>query len=1797
MALNLSTLTSPATSADVLAEVLTTADFLEPCPVLRNLARGSNKGGDAKQTVGTQQPKALPLIDGDGYLYVSGVNGNYAKFDEAVLPNNTNFDVSIDFYYGGPVSLDYDPLFSQYNTSDPNRFFIYIRNNGTLGIFWANFSDSTLVVTKGRHTVRFVKSGSTITVYLNGVQGNSLTHSTDIAQTQTTIGDNPGLVQSFKGAIFRVTEANSLFNCDFTATNVRHGDTKFKCATGQVVTINKSGNDPATVIKKSVLRFDGADDFMDGLLNQTITGGYMFAAFSVLGDGGEGNSRVFSVNPTGALDWQSGGVIFSGQNGGAEILSQHIGGWRANHVGLFEDGNGDILHESFIESGNQVSRVNNADEASNSITHTISAEEFNIGCDNNGTSNPSIDLEFLAVFPASITDAQADDVRKYINNRNNVFLRHDTDGFYFFDGAATTDGQVFSGSSSWLGRIVGSDNDDPFKYLSNGSINDRPTTDGYKITFADNSDHFLFNTPLSNGLAGWQVVGTSLGTFAYRVDNDAVTELNLLGNAGLIRSIGDLYGIILLPASATGNDIEQARKLLIDRGASDAVSASSVQQFWQSRNDIVEFKQVDASSVTSFREGWRFCASLEIFPPLQAPNCINFLNAWEGNSSLNSFGAIDASSGTTFSSAWKSCSSLTSFPAGAKLGTEASGVNFSQAWKSSGLTSFSTPLPTATTLTSTWQQCTSLTSFSTELPTATRVDYAWWGDNSLSDFRTTDIKNSTNFTSAWQNCSALSSFPADAKLGTSAQNVNFSSAWLSSGLTSFSTPLPTATLLNNAFQDSALENFNLISLPEATSIAYTFRNTNITKFNTSIPKATIMLDAWRFCDELVDFSEDVFADWSPSSIHNTSMFLRTWSGCTALSSKSVENILVGISNANVWPTLNAQQGGTPISNPQIDIDYNGDPLSAATNAAIRSLDTKGWEVYINGEIRTGVELLDLQGFYFFESEGLAAANVASWDSSIGASTASLDLVVTQTDGNDQPVADGTVVTFADNTDHLEWTGGGIAGVMVVGTSIGTFSYRITGGQTPLQMSLLGNITTSNGASYKQAGSLYGLILLPLEATTKDVQEARQLLIDRGASAGSVGTDITSHFRERTDIVVFDNADFSGVTIAQFAWRFTSNMTTFNVHSMPDLTDAYRAWSYCSALESFNTLLPAVTNAREAWSYCSSLSSFGTTEISNCTNFISAWHGCSSLTSFPADAKLGTSAQNVNFSTAWMNSGLTSFSALDLSSGNNFSNTFRGTAITQFPSGALLGTAETNVNFNSAFRSSNIISFSTPLPTGNTFADSFKYCDDLTDVSVDVFTNWNPLSIANACFNDTWKFCTALTAQSVENILTSINASGKHGTSDGTSGGTPLADAGIDIDYNVSTGSLSAATNTAIDSLSGKGWEVYINGVLVIPNILDLEPAAAYSLRSFDADADPNVVNVRRSSDNATSDFKASEVSDGTLTSWVNTDVDFVTPTLNNGDFEDGLTGWGFWSASADTNEFYAGTQSAKITVIGGGGAYIYKNNFSLQAGANYRVGFWAKISDASKQARVEFGSASNKEDISFTSTDWEYKEVTKTATAVTLAFNRQTGSGDYTINIDNVTVTQLTADGHVTTWYDQGGTNHAAQSDDAKQPKIVDGGTLVTDGSGNPAIIGDGVNDTLFHPTLTQSLDNTDFLVTAAYKNSLALGVSGGVPRLYMTQGAWSYNNLSSITFSNQSGRNVLSFQTNGDAQEVFGNGTSLGTGSEAQANFAFNGFNLMQAGSGFSNGFFMEVVVFDENQVSNRTGIENNINDTYTIY
>jgi hypothetical protein len=769
MALNLSTLTNSATSGDVLAEALTTADFLEPTPVLRNLARGSNKGGDAKQGTALNQPKALPLdANGKGYCYLPVTTGNAPAVTFPTIGANDNFVLEMVVYI---VNLE---DFHVVSGSNNHRILIY-SPSGVPSFQYRDSSNNNNAalsgsLSAGLSTLRFEKTGSTLVFKQNGAVKGTINNIT-AAPTFTHLSFNGQFSTSrlpLNGYIQSVTLSiggTEQLNCDFTATNVRHGDTKFKCATGQVVTINQSGNDPATVIKKPVLRFDGANDFMDGLLNQTVTGGYLFAAFSVLGNGGEVQSRIFSMNSTGALEYEAGGFDLRRNSVDGSNLEFRYNGEQAAtiHQDVMDDSLGDILLEHQFQNGAQVSKLNNANEANGttSLSGVLSSEEFRISALKGATSrNGALDLELLALFPATITDAQADDVRNYINNRNNVFDLKDGFGYYFFDPQIFPIVDPADFVSYWNGNIVGSDLTLNAS-VSQSVVNHRPARDGYKVTFNDNADHLVVASPLSGGQAGWQIVGTSLGTFVYRVDNDAVTELNLLGNAGAVRSIGDLYGIILLPASATGKDIEDARKLLIDRGASDAVSASSVQQFWQSRNDIVEFKQVDTSSVTSFKDGWRFCASLEIFPPLQAPNCTNFLNAWQGTSALKSF------------------------PENAKLGTEANNVNFTSAWESSGLTSFSTPLPTATNLAAAFRFCNPLVSFtlddlplvtsvattwqntrfqsfSTKLPKVTSCYAAWYGNAALVDFSADVFANwnpssisSGVFNIAWDGCSAL----------------------------------------------------------------------------------------------------------------------------------------------------------------------------------------------------------------------------------------------------------------------------------------------------------------------------------------------------------------------------------------------------------------------------------------------------------------------------------------------------------------------------------------------------------------------------------------------------------------------------------------------------------------------------------------------------------------------------------------------------------------------------------------------------------------------------------------------------------------------------------------------------------------------------------------------------------------------------------------------------------------------------------------------------------------------------------
>jgi hypothetical protein len=161
-------------------------------------------------------------------------------------------------------------------------------------------------------------------------------------------------------------------------------------------------------------------------------------------------------------------------------------------------------------------------------------------------------------------------------------------------------------------------------------------------------------------------------------------------------------------------------------------------------------------------------------------------------------------------------------------------------------------------------------------------------------------------------------------------------------------------------------------------------------------------------------------------------------------------------------------------------------------------------------------------------------------------------------------------------------------------------------------------------------------------------------------------------------------------------------------------------------------------------------------------------------------------------------------------------------------------------------------------SGTNFYWCWRGCTSLTSFPANAFDT-------NIATNYTSAFTsTNLTTQSIDNILVSLDT---NGVSNGT--------------FAQSGGQAPSATGeAAIDSLVGKGWTITVTGGYTPPQLLlDEYPnaAAAYSLRALStASVGSAVVRVRRSSDNAEQDFTATEITDGTLTTFTGDNDGFVT---------------------------------------------------------------------------------------------------------------------------------------------------------------------------------------------------------------------------------------------------------------------------------------------------------------------------------
>jgi uncharacterized protein YodC (DUF2158 family) len=202
-----------------------------------------------------------------------------------------------------------------------------------------------------------------------------------------------------------------------------------------------------------------------------------------------------------------------------------------------------------------------------------------------------------------------------------------------------------------------------------------------------------------------------------------------------------------------------------------------------------------------------------------------------------------------------------------------------------------------------------------------------------------------------------------------------------------------------------------------------------------------------------------------------------------------------------------------------------------------------------------------------------------------------------------------------------------------------------------------------------------------------------------------------------------------------------------------------------------------------------------------------------------------------------------------------------------------------------------------------------------------------------------------------------------------------------------------------------------------------------------------------------------------------------------------------------------------------------------------------------------------------------------------------TGNSSDVVYLREITVTQVTSDGHVSKWYDQSGNdNHATQGTAASQPMIVNGGSLVSGG-----LEFDGFDDHL-EQTLTLTHPVSIFSAYKALSNNSPITGSDLSSMAVARRGSGEY-----IMFSGTALATGVHPSTEVLASCIFDGATSTGhwngvailngdVGSLSDLDF------IGRNASNYLNGTINEIIIYDSDQSANRTAIEANIGETYGI-
>ena len=406
--------------------------------------------------------------------------------------------------------------------------------------------------------------------------------------------------------------------------------------------------------------------------------------------------------------------------------------------------------------------------------------------------------------------------------------------------------------------------------------------------------------------------------------------------------------------------------------------------------------------------------------------------------------------------------------------------------------------------------------------------------------------------------------------------------------------------------------------------------------------------------------------------------------------------------------------------------------------------------------------------------------------------------------------------------------------------------------------------------------------------------------------------------------------------------------------------------------------------------------------------------------------------------------------------------------------------------------------------------------------------------------------------------------------------------------------------------------------------------AYYSLRQFTEAETLNAIRVRRSSDDTEQDigFDANGDLDSTaLLAFVNADVNQYTSDFSSTDDLAETNGTGAAAQSVGgVDDAYKFT-----TITGTGQMYAAIAPFSGKGGGNsFRV--QADVYLPSTNSEIDKVSiwtgygAETFADVTATDTWTSIDQTIEIIQGGVLRFQAYDGNditptttGANVFYLKNIVVTQTTADGAVTTFYDQTGNgNNATNATESEQPLVVSGGTLVEEND-KAAIQFDGVDDELNAISADLVIGNSAYAAFTIAKSTTTVssdyyfginatqnGAGAGTAVALTPEFAVRVNGNCIFSDSASGSQELLSLLYDGTTiqnHSLHINGTNSAVSSSANGTSAMNissgDFRIGGWGvsAGYINGAIQELIIFDSDQSANRTGIETNINDHFDIY